>query len=107
VAHVLFDEGVPRQVIRAFARGEAVTIDRAGLKGVENGELLSEAEARGFAVLLTADKNMRHQNSLAGRRLAVVVLPYGNWPALRGMLGEIAAAVAAARAGTFTEVRRP
>lgn len=101
---VLFDEGVPRQVLRAFPRGEAVTIDRAGLKGVGNGRLLLEAEARGFEVLVTSDKNMRHQNNLAGRRLAVVVLPYANWPALSCMLDEIATAVAAARPGTFTDV---
>lgn len=50
---------------------------------------------------------MRHQNSLAGCRLAVVILPYTNWPLVRGMLGEIAAAVTAARPGTFTEVGQP
>jgi hypothetical protein len=104
VPRVLLDEGVPRPVTRAFPKGEAATVDLIGWKGIKNGRLLREAEARGFEVLITSDKNMRHQNSLAGRRLAVVVLPHTNWPELRGMLGEIAVVVAPPRPGAFTEV---
>jgi len=80
-------------------------VDLIGWKGIKNGRLLREAEANGFEVLLTADKNMRHQNSLLGRRLAVVVLPHANWPKLRGRLSEIAAAVAAAAPGSFIEMK--
>jgi hypothetical protein len=99
---ILLDESVPRPVARAFPEGEATTVDRIGWKGIENGRLLLDAETHGFEVLITSDKNMRHQNGLTGRRLAVVVLPHTNWPKLRGMLDAIAAAAATARPGTFT-----
>jgi hypothetical protein len=36
--------------------------------------LLVAAETNGFDVLLTTDKNMRYQQNLAGRKIAVVVL---------------------------------
>jgi hypothetical protein len=79
-------------------------VDLIGWKGVSNGRLLREAEAHGFAVLVTTDKNMRYQNNLAGCRLAVVVLPHANWPKLRLMLADIAAAVAAAAPGAFVDL---
>lgn len=101
---ILLDESVPRPVVRAFPAGTAITVDRMGWKGIRNGALLREAEAHGFAVLITSDKNMRYQNSLAGRALAVVVLPYTNWPKLRNMLPAIATAVEAAQPGAFTEM---
>lgn len=104
---VLLDESVPRPVIQAFPEGDATTVDLIGWKGIKNGRLLIEAEADGFMVLVTSDKNMRHQNSLAGRRLAVLVLPHTNWPRLRGMLDAIAAAAATARPGAFTDVQEP
>jgi len=38
---------------------------------LSNGKLLRQAERAGFEVLLTADKNMRHQQNLTGRRIAL------------------------------------
>ncbi len=99
---VLLDESVPRPVLRAFPKGEATTVDLLGWKGIKNGHLLLWAEAHGFGVLITSDKNMRYQNDLAGRRLAVLVLPHANWPKLRGMLDDIVAACVALQPGTFT-----
>jgi hypothetical protein len=43
------------------------------------------AEADGFDVLLTTDKNMRYQQNLAGRKIAVVVLGLQQWPSLELM----------------------
>jgi hypothetical protein len=36
---------------------------------LNNGDLLVAAEAAGFDVVITADKNMRYQQNLAGRRI--------------------------------------
>ena len=49
---------------------------------LKNGDLLSAAEAAGFEVFLTTDKNMRYQQNLAGRTIAVVVIGVQRWPAL-------------------------
>ncbi len=36
--------------------------------------LLGKAEAAGFAVLVTGDRNLEHQQNLAARKLGIVVL---------------------------------
>ena len=43
-------------------------------EGVKNGKLLDEAQAAGFDVLLTVDQNIRYQQNLQGRAIAVVVM---------------------------------
>jgi hypothetical protein len=44
---------------------------------------LTVAEQAGFEVFLTTDKNMRHQQNMAGRTIAVVVVGVQQWPALQ------------------------
>jgi hypothetical protein len=72
-----------------------------------NGELIAAAEAAGFDLLLTTDKNMRYQQNLKGRKIAFVVLGNQQWPTLRGYVGRVVAAVEAATPGSFTEVEIP
>jgi len=65
---VLFDQATPIP-IRPFLVGHEVsTAAHEGWDRLQNGELLNAAEAAGFEVLLTTDKNMRYQQNLAGRK---------------------------------------
>ena len=72
-----------------------------------NGDLLTAAEAAGFDVLITTDKNMRHQQNLTGRTIAIVVLGKPQWPILRLHVALVVAAVNAATPGSYTEVEIP
>jgi hypothetical protein len=45
-----------------------------GWDSLANGELIEAAENGGFDVMVSADQNLRYQQNLAGRRLALVVL---------------------------------
>jgi hypothetical protein len=58
-------------------------------------------------VLLTADKNMRYQQNLTGRRIALVVLSTPQWPLVKLHLDKIAAVVDAVAPGGFAEVDIP
>jgi hypothetical protein len=78
-----------------------------GWDTLQNGELLDAAEAAGFDVVLTTDRNIRYQQDLTGRKIAVVVLGKGRWRLIKRRLPAIAAAVAAATPGSFTEVEIP
>jgi len=78
-----------------------------GWDRLTNGDLLAEAERAGFDVLITADKNMRYQQNLAGRRIALVVLSTPQWPVVRLHPDKIAAAVSACTPGSFAEVDIP
>jgi len=72
-----------------------------------NGELLDAAEAAGFEVFVTTDRNIRYQQNLANRKIAIVVLSKARWTLVTARLPEIAAAVDAAKPGSFTEVEIP
>src|SRR5262245_55945645 len=102
--HVLFDQGTPVQIRRSLKEHTVKTAREQSWSMLANGELLRVAEEAGFDVLLTTDKNMRYQQNLAGRKIAVVVLGNGLWPLVRPMLAQVVAAVDAAKPGTYTEV---
>jgi hypothetical protein len=104
---ILFDHVTPRGVAR-FLPGHTVTkAKERGWDKLTNGNLLAEAEQAGFDVLLTADKNMRYQQNLTGRRIALVVLSTPQWPRVRLHMERIAAAVNAATPGSYAEVEIP
>ncbi|MGP8247430.1 MAG: DUF5615 family PIN-like protein [Bryobacteraceae bacterium] len=104
---ILFDHGTPSGIARRLA-GHSVTEARErGWDKVSNGDLLNAAEAAGFDVLLTTDKNIRHQQNLTGRKIAIVVLGNSQWPAVRFHLDIIADAVNAATPGSYAEVDVP
>ena len=104
---VLFDQGtsVP---IRPFLKEHIVqTAAERGWDTLENGELLKAAEAAGFDVLVTPDKNIRHQQNLTVRTIALVVLGNPRWPVLRLHVERVVAAVNGATPGSYTEVEIP
>lgn len=102
---VLFDNGTPRTLARYLIGRHTVTEARArGWDRLNNGELLAAAEAAGFDVLLTTDKNIRHQQNLQDRRIAVVALGQGRWTLIKAYIPEIVQAVDEAKPGTFTEI---
>ena len=101
---ILFDHVTPAGIARFLP---AHTVSKAKDRGwdtLTNGDLLAEAERAGFEVLLTGDKNMRHQQNLRGRKIALVVLSTPQWPVVRLHIGKIAAAVDAATPGSYIEV---
>jgi hypothetical protein len=70
---------------------------------LDNGKLLQAAEAA-FDVLITTDQNMRHQQNLTGRRLAILVLPTTSWPKLQAHITEIVDAVGQLSPGELREL---
>jgi predicted nuclease of predicted toxin-antitoxin system len=72
---VLIDECAPRALKRVLAAGghNCETVQERGWSGKKNGELLNLAENQ-FDVLVTLDTNLRYQQNLAGRGIAIVVL---------------------------------
>jgi len=105
---VLFDNGTPRTLARFLIQDHMVTEARArGWEELENGELLKKAEAAGFEVLVTTDKNLSYQQNLTGRRIAVVVLGLGRWSLIKHRVAQVVAAVNAATPGSFAEVEIP
>ena len=105
---VLFDQGTPVP-IRPFLKDHTVqTTAQRGWDKLKNGELLKAAEDAGFDVLVTPDKNIRYQQNLTVRTIALVVLGNSQWPILRLHAERVVATVNAARPGSYnTEVEIP
>ena len=104
---VLFDQGTPRGLAR-FLVGHTVKEAKAqGWDRLSNGELLAEAENAGFDVLVTPDKNIRYQQKLLSRKIAVVVLGSAQWPTLRQHADLVLCAVNAATPGSYMDVDIP
>lgn len=104
---VLFDQATPVP-IREFLIGHTVrTAAQEHWDTLKNGDLLTAAEHSGFEVFLTTDKNIRHQQNMAGRTIAVVVVGVQQWPALQPHVALVVDAVNAATPGSFTDVDIP
>ena len=94
--------------IRPYLEGHTVrTAAQEGWDRLRNGDLLTAAEEAGFDLLLTTDKNMRYQQNLAGRGIAIVVLSQQQWPRLRLHIQRVIEAVNAATPGSYAEVAIP
>ena len=104
---ILFDNGTPNPIARSLVGHQVAFARQIGWHELKNGELLQQAEDAGYELLLTSDKNLRYQQNLSGRRIAVLVLGNQQWPDVRLHLDRIAAAVNAATPGSYLEIEIP
>lgn len=105
--NILLDNGVPRGIAASLLPHTVTECRTLGWDALENGELLAAAEASGFNVFVTTDKNLRYQQNLSRRKLSIVVLGKGRWRLIRPVASRVNAAVNAATPGSFTEVDIP
>jgi hypothetical protein len=103
---ILLDACAPRP-LRRFLPGHSVsTAQEMGWGGLKNGDLLREAEGQS-EVFISTDQNLKYQHRVMGRRLAILVLPTNDWPAIRSKGAEIAAKLATLKPGDFVEMDWP
>jgi len=104
---ILFDNGTPKPIARSPIGHEVSYARRIGWHEPGNGDLIRQAEEAGYEVLLSTDKNIRYQQNLTGRKIALVILGNQQWPLVKLHLEKIAAAANAATPGSFAEVEIP
>jgi hypothetical protein len=100
---ILFDQGTPAPLRRALTAHQVSTAHEMGWGELDNGRLLAAAEET-FDVLITTDRNLRHQQSMTRRRLAGLVLPTTSWPKIRARVTEVAQALDGLCAGELKEL---
>ena len=104
---VLFDQGTPVPLREALAQHEVSTAYERGWSNLTNGELLDTAEQEGFTVFVTTDLNLKHQQNLGARRIAIVVLTSTSWPRIQGAIGTVVRAIDTAAEGSYLEIEIP
>ena len=104
---ILFDNGTPRQ-LRPRLFGHVVEEAREhGWDALSNGDLLDRAEEAGFAVLITTDQDIRYQQNMSNRRVAVVVLMNTAWPFISRRTEAVRNALEGIQPGEVREVPIP
>lgn len=101
---ILFDQGTPAPLRDALTDHSITTVYEQSWDQLANGDLLKLAEAA-FDAFVTTDPNLRYQQNLTGRKLAILVLPTTSWPKLRGHTAKVATAIAALRPGDYVELQ--
>ena len=107
VSHVLLDHNVPRRVATILS---GHTVERAfplGWATLRNGDLLDAVDVAGFDVFVTADQNLRFQQNLSQRQVAIVVIGTNIWPVIAHHPGPIIMAVRDAKPGSVMFVPYP
>lgn len=97
----------PFAIAPASRAARSTTAYERGWSRLKNGELLDMAEKEGFAVLVTTDSNMKYQQNLKFRRIAIVALTTPSWPRIQRAIGAVARAVDGASEGSYSEVSIP
>ncbi len=100
---ILIDESLPRYIKRMLRSHEAFTVQDMGWIGTKNGKLLSLADGQ-FDVFLTADKNLRYQQNLTSRRLAIIVFPSNRLSIVRTLEDKLEFALSVIEPGQVVEL---
>ena len=103
---ILLDECVPWPMHKLLVGHTCTTAQKRGWHAVKNGELIEKAETE-FDLFITCDQNIRYQQNLQGRRIAILELSTND---LRRILmsGEpLLQVVATIQPGEYREFRIP
>ena len=101
---ILFDQGAPEPLCRHLSGHTVDTAFQRGWSHLENGALLDAAERAGYDLLITTDQNLKYQQNLVGRKLAVLVLLSTSWPRIQLQIAGILTAVKGMGPGGYVEI---
>ncbi|HLK59630.1 MAG TPA: hypothetical protein VKU00_23925 [Chthonomonadaceae bacterium] len=104
---ILFDQGTPVPLRRHLSGHIVDTAYERGWASLANGDLITVAEQEGYGLLITTDQNLRYQQNLAGRQLAILVLLSTSWPRIQLHLDTIQEAIDVIVPGAYQEVVIP
>jgi hypothetical protein len=97
---ILFNNGTPNPIARSLTEHEVAFARQIDWHEFQNGRL-QDAENAVYEVLLTSGKNMRYQQNLSGRSIAIIVLGNQQWPDGKRHLDRIVAAINAVQQTEF------
>ena len=69
---ILIDEDLDIRLRHLFPDYETYTVDYMGWKGLSNGAMLDKPVDDGFALVITGDKKMRHQQNARRRPIQIM-----------------------------------
>jgi hypothetical protein len=100
---ILFDHGTPAPLRQFLAGHTVIKAQELEWDTLSNGDLLRAAEETAFEVFLTTDKNIRYQQNLSKRVIAIVVLGNSRWRLIQRHVERVVIAINTAKSGTYFE----
>jgi hypothetical protein len=91
---------------KLLAGHEGQTAQQCGWGGIKNGDLLRLAEAE-FQLFVTADQNIRYQQSLTGRRIAILELSCNDLRRIQAAAALLQSTVASLKPSEFRHQEIP
>jgi hypothetical protein len=104
---ILFDQGTPVPLRILLTKHNVATLYELGWSQLQNGDLLRQAEEAGFDAFVTTDQNLKYQQDLPGRKLAIAVLMATSWPRVERHAAHVVAEIDLLQAGAYVEVGIP
>jgi hypothetical protein len=103
---ILLDECVPWPMHKFLSGHECFTAQQRGWGGIKNGDLLHRAEEE-FDLFITSDQNIRYQQNLAGRQIAILELSTNDFRRIKAAAVLIQSVVAAMQPREFRQLEIP
>jgi hypothetical protein len=101
---ILFDQGTLVPLRQHLTSHLVDTVFERGWSTLRNGELLDVAEHERYDLLITTDQNLRYQQHLAARVLAIIMLLSTSWPRIQRRIEAIQTAVERVVPGEYEEI---
>ena len=101
---ILFDQGTPVPLRRYLADHLVETAFERGWSNLQNGALLEASEQEGDQLLISTDQNLKYQQNLSGRQLAIIVLLSTSWPRIQLRADDIRSIVSEIAPGEYREI---
>ena len=101
---ILFDQGTPVP-LRKYLTEHSVTIAyEEGWSNLSNGDLLKSAEGKGYQIFVTTDRNLRYQQNLSDRQMAIVILLSTSWLKIRTQTDKVCDVINEIKLGDYVEI---
>lgn len=104
---IIFDQGTPAPLRKSLTLYEVSTVYELGWSTLQNGDLINQSEKKGFDLLITTDQNLKYQQNLMDRKIAIVVLSTTSWPRIKLSLTKILEVIANVSSSSYTEINIP
>jgi hypothetical protein len=104
VKKVILDENLPQPLRHHLKEFDVVTVQYQGWSGIQNGELIALIDGK-FDVILTADQNLRYQQNLKNRVIAIVELPFIRRKEMAKYVDQIRNAIISSKVGDYIQIQ--
>ncbi len=101
---ILFDQGTPVPLRQHLVNHDVETVYERGWANSSNGNLLDAAEQEGFEIFITTDQNLRFQQNLSKRQLAIIVIMSTSWPRIQLRIRDVQAVIDTIASGECKEI---